>query len=341
MSSNAFNQDEHRTNLQVSEGPKPVDLVLSGGGVLGVGHVGAVSLLEERGFAFKRIAGTSAGSIVAALLAAGMSSAQLYQLVAGLEYPRFLDQDALDRVPLVGPPLSVVLENGYAEGNYFTNFLAGELDKVGVRTFGDLRIRDDAGADPRPEHRWRLAVMAADVTRGQLLRLPWDYERYGLDPDEQPVATAVRASISVPYLFEPVKLEYPGGESLLVDGGLISNYPIDAFDRTDGNRRRWPTFGVTLIPQLPAGDTRLVPPLRFLRLFPGFRFLEAVVTTAVVGRDQGYLAQPWVRDRSIEVDSLAVNPFDFTIGPEVVERLYESGRRAAAEFLSDREGARA
>ena len=324
----------------MSEAPKSVDLVLSGGGVLGIGHVGAVSVLEERGFEFQRIAGTSAGSIVAALLAAGMSSAQLHELVAGLEYPRFLDQDALDRVPLVGPPLSVVLENGYAEGNYFTNFLAGELDKLGVRTFGDLRIRDDAGADPRPEHRWRLVVMAADVTRGQLLRLPWDYERYGLDPDEQPVAAAVRASISVPYLFEPFKLEYPGGESLLVDGGLISNYPIDAFDRTDGKRRRWPTFGVTLIPQLPAGDTRLLPPLRVLRLFPGFRFLEAVVTTAVVGRDQGYLAQPWVGDRSIEVDSLGVNPFDFTIGREVVERLYESGRRAAAEFLSDREGAR-
>src|SRR5215210_2997882 len=316
---------------------RSADLVLSGGGVLGIGHAGAVGVLEEHGYRFRRIAGTSAGSIVGSLLAAGMSGTRLREVIASLDFERFLDKDALDRIPLVGPPLSVVLQNGYAEGRYFVEWLGDELEKLGVATFGDLRIRGDEGADPRPEHRWRLVVMAADVTRGQLLRLPWDYERYGLDPDEQPVATAVRASISVPYLFEPVKLEYPGGESLLVDGGLISNYPIDAFDRTDGNRRRWPTFGVTLIPQLPAGDTRLVPPLRFLRLFPGFRFLEAVVTTAVVGRDQGYLAQPWVRDRSIEVDSLAVNPFDFTIGPEVVERLYESGRRAAAEFLSDRE----
>ena len=128
--------------------------------------------------------------------------------------------------------------------------------------------------------------MVADVTRGQLLRLPWDYERYGLDPDEQSVAAAVRASISVPYLFEPVKLEYPGGESLLVDGGLVSNFPIDAFDRTDGRPSRWPTFGVTLLPQLPAGDTKLLPGLGPLRLVPGFHFLESVITTAVVGRDQ-------------------------------------------------------
>jgi NTE family protein len=310
-----------------------VDLVLSGGGVLGIGHVGVVSVLEERGLGFRRVAGTSAGSIVGALVAAGMPGARLRELVEGLDYRRFLDKDVLDRVPLIGPPLSLVLENGYAEGDYFVEWLTRRLAELGVRTFADLRIDDDPGADPRPEHRWRLVVMAADVSRGELLRLPWDYRRYGLDPDEQPVADAVRASISVPYLFEPYRLRYAAGESSLVDGGLVSNYPIDVFDRTDGQPPRWPTVGVTLIPRLPAADTKLVPPLRALRLLPGFRFLEQVVVTAVVGRDQGYLAQPWVRDRSIEVDSLGVNPFDFTIGPQTVERLYQSGRRAASEFF--------
>jgi hypothetical protein len=58
-----------------------------------------------------------------------------------------------------------------------------------------------------------------------------------------------------------------------------------------------------------------------------------VIATAVVGRDQGNLAQPWVRERTIEVDALGVNPFDFEIDRAAVERLYESGRRAATEFL--------
>jgi NTE family protein len=139
----------------------------------------------------------------------------------------------------------------------------------------------------------------------------------------------------VPYLYEPYKLKHAGGESLLVDGGLITNYPIDTFDRTDGKQPRWPTIGVTLIPQLPAGDTRLVPQLALLRPVPGFRFLESLVTTAIVGRDQGYLAQPWVRARSIEVDSLGVGPFDFTIKAQMAERLYQSGRRAATEFVDE------
>lgn len=198
--------------------------------------------------------------------------------------------------------------------------------------FADLRA-DDAGADPRPEHRYRLVVTAADVTRGELLRLPWGYTRYGLDPDEQPVAEAVRASISVPYLFEPYRLRYSGGESLLVDGGIVSNYPIDAFDRTDGRAPRWPTLGVTLIPQLPAGALSLSPTIRALRLLPGVRFGESLVTTAVVGRDQGYLAQPWVKARSTEVNALGVHPFDFWASRADIDRLYDSGRRAAEAFL--------
>jgi NTE family protein len=250
-----------------------------------------------------------------------------------LDYTKFLDKDKLDRIPVVGPGLSVVLENGYAAGTYLRDFVASELKQLGVSTFGDLRITDDPGADPRPEHHWRLTLMTADVTRGELLRLPQDYARYGLDPDAQSVADAVRASTAVPYLYEPFRLKYADGESLLVDGGLITNYPIDAFDRTDGTPARWPTIGVTLIPALPAGDTGLVPALALLRQVPGFHFLESLVVTAIVGRDQGYLAQPWVKARSIEVDSHRVGAFDFAINAKMAEQLYQDGRQAATEWI--------
>jgi NTE family protein len=229
---------------------------------------------------------------------------------------------------------AAVLENGYAAGTKLHDYLADRLKAHGVETFGDLRITNDPGADPRPEQRWRLTVLAADVTRGQLPRLPQDYERYGLDPDEQSVADAVRASTAVPYLYEPLTLRYPGGESLLVDGGLVSNYPMDIFDRTDNRKRRWETIGATLLPQLPAGDTRLIPSLRLVSSVPGVGFLESVIITAIVGRDQGYLAQPWVGERSIEVDSLGVQPFDFGIDEATAERLYQSGRTAAGHFLT-------
>jgi len=92
-----------------ARGGGQADLVLSGGGVLGIGHAGAVSVLQARGYRFPRIAGTSAGSIVGALLAAGISARRLRELVQTVDYGRFLDEGALDRVPLVGPPLSLIL----------------------------------------------------------------------------------------------------------------------------------------------------------------------------------------------------------------------------------------
>ena len=154
--------------------PRRADLVLAGGGVLGIGHVGVVSVLEQRGYEFPRLAGTSAGSIAAALLAADMPSARMRELVSKLDYRRFRDRSTLDRVPALGPAASVLLENGFYEGDYLRDWLAGELEQLGVRTFGDLRM-DDPDSSLPPEQRYRLVVMAADLTRGELIRLPWDY----------------------------------------------------------------------------------------------------------------------------------------------------------------------
>ena len=81
-----------------------------------------------------------------------------------------------------------------------------------MRTFGDLRLTeadDDASALP-PERRYSLLVTASDVSRHRFVRLPWDYPLYGLVPDEQEVADAVRASASIPFFFEPVTLRSPG-----------------------------------------------------------------------------------------------------------------------------------
>ena len=82
--------------------------------------------------------------------------------------------------------------------------------------------------------------MTSDVTRGRLVRLPWDYPKYGLDADDQLVADAVRASMSIPFFYEPQR--FTGATSgrrstsFMVDGGMLSNFPIEVFDRTDGKR---------------------------------------------------------------------------------------------------------
>jgi NTE family protein len=317
---------------------KRADLVLSGGGVKGVGLVGAVVALMDAGYAPQRVSGTSAGSIVGAVVAAAaqtgqMSGDQVKELALQLDYRKFVDAGALEKIPVLGPSVAILRGTGIYKGDYAHGWVRDQLASLGVSTFGDLAIDDD---DLPPEQRYRLVVSVSDVTTGQLVRLPWDYRRvYGLDPDEQSVADAVRASMSIPFFFQPVTLTSAEGRtSTLVDGGLLSNFPIDTLDRHDGRKPRWPSFGVTVLPNLPDGNDKVIPALAPLRLLGPSHLLEDVITTVLVGRDQAYLNQPWVNARAIRVDSTKVGFLDFDITDVDAEALYARGYEAAREFLT-------
>lgn len=130
---------------------KSVDLVLEGGGVEGIGLLGAVLTLADEGHRFERIAGASAGAIVAALVAA-------YQ------------------------------------------------------------------KDKRDLH--------------ELEDVMWDLDY---------------ASMAIPFYFRPVQVTTQNGTATWVDGGLLANFAITVFDRTDGITSRWPTWGVALSGQDTSG----------------------------------------------------------------------------------------
>ncbi|MGH3959354.1 patatin-like phospholipase family protein [Mycobacterium sp.] len=322
----------------MTEAPLKADLVLSGGGVKGIGLVGAVVAMMEAGYSIPRVSGTSAGSVVGAILAAAQKGNQLTpeqvkELAMKLPYRKFLDAEPLTRIPVLGAAWDLLSGDGMYKGDYAHQWIGSELKKLGVTTFGDLAIDDD---NLLPERRYRLVVTVADVTLGQLVRLPWDYRRvYGLDPDEQPVADAVRASMSIPFFFRTAKLTSTAGlTSTLVDGGVLSNFPLDSFDRPDGKTPRWPTFGVTLLPNLPQGNDKVIPALGPLHYFGGPTLLEDLITTMIVGRDQAYLNHPWVSARVIRVDSTDVSFLDFGISARQKEELFQRGYLAAQAFLS-------
>ena len=314
------------------DGRLPADLVLEGGGVRGIGLVGAVAELL-RTHRPERVAGTSAGAIVAAFVAAGLDGAGLRAALDRLAWSRVPDRWA--PVPLVAPAAGLLLRGGLHPGRYLGRWLADELAALGVRTFGDLR-RDDPDDDPAlaPEQRYRLVVMAADVSRGRLLRLPWDYRELGLDPDPQPVAEAVRSSAAIPLFFAPRPLRTGAGRALtVVDGAVLSDFPVEVFDRTDAVPPRWPTFGVGVgDPAEDTRDVRLVGgPLRWV---PPLRLLDAVAATAISGHDRTYLARPCVRRRTLSVDTGDVGATDFDVDAATRAGLVAAGGRAAAEFLA-------
>ncbi|QBI19800.1 hypothetical protein ER308_09690 [Egibacter rhizosphaerae] len=305
------------------------DLVLEGGGVKGTALVGAIEALTAEGYAFPRVAGTSAGAIVGALTAADMPTSEMRTVLGELDYRRFTDTGLLGRVPLLGPLVGILRHGGIYRGEELVTWLEALLAEHGVTTFGDLRV-DDPGSDLPTYLRYRLVVVAADVSRGRLVRLPWDYqEHFGLDPDRQRVVDAVRASMAIPFFFRAAKVRHHGtaGASTLVDGGLLSNFPVGLFDRTDGLRPRWPTFGVKLSEREPPGLA--VTPVR-----GPLSLAASLVATMRGAHDARHLDDPGVQDRTMFVDTSGVSTLNFDLSREEAEELRTRGHGAATGFLA-------
>jgi NTE family protein len=312
-------------------GQSNADLVLEGGGVKGIGLVGAYLTLVEHGYRIRRVAGTSAGAIVGALIAADMSPDLMVKTMREVDYGAFQDEGFLDHLGRVGKGLSILFEKGIYEGEYLRTWLDDLLTDLGKATFGDLRVDDPDSSLPR-ERAYRLVVHTSDISCGRLVRLPWDYPLYGLDPDKQRVSDAVRASMSIPFFYEPVHMKGKRADgtkidSYLVDGGMLSNFPIDVFDRTDGKPPRWPTFGV----KLSARPTDVMEDR-----FPIHGVLDlakAMFGTMSRFHDQMHIDDPAVLARTMFVDTLGVKATDFDIDESTQDLLYENGRNAATNFL--------
>jgi NTE family protein len=145
-----------------------------------------------------RISGTSAGALVGSLAAAGLTGDRLKEAALSVDYTKFEDPTLLDRISLAGKGLALLQGSGIYQGDYAYEWVRSQLAALNVHTFGDLKINDESLP---PERRYKLVVTVSDVTRGQLVRLPWDYTSvYGLDPDKMSVADAVRASMSQNFL---------------------------------------------------------------------------------------------------------------------------------------------
>jgi NTE family protein len=208
-----------------------IDGVFSGGGVKGFALIGAYEALEARGFRFKRLAGTSAGALIAAFIAAGFTSKEMIEIMDETDLT-----DLLDGRKTILPYswmkwILLYWRMGLYKGETLEKWIADRLNQKGIRTFADL-----------PHE--RLRIVASDLTNGTILILPDDLPKYGIDPLHFSVAKAVRMSVSIPYFFEPVMLKTKEGKQVVVDGGVLSNFPIFLFD-DEGVKKR-PVLGVKL-----------------------------------------------------------------------------------------------
>jgi NTE family protein len=296
------------------------DAVFEGGGVKGIGLVGALEEMEAAGWEWRMVAGTSAGAIVAALVAAGYRATELRGILEELDYRKFKDESFIDRVPFVGQAASLLFEKGIYEGDYFESWIRQLLEQKGVKTFADLRAKD---AHPLYAH--RLQVLVSDITESRILVLPSGLEHYRIPADGYEVARAVRMSMSIPFFFEPVR----SAGHYFVDGGMLSNFPVWLFDRQPEEPGagdpppRCPTFGFKLVEPNDAAPNEIDSIIDYIK---------ALVTTMLESHDKQHVEDADFL-RTIAIPTVGVRTTEFSLTAEKRTRLYESGRAAARAFL--------
>ncbi len=328
--------------------PREADAVFEGGGVKGIAFAGAIKAAEDAGIEeWKNVAGTSAGAIVSCLLVAGYRSGDLKRILDDADYRKFTDYGFGGRARGF---VNQFWQRGLAPGRYFMDWLAAHLAESPLaksRKTRELRFRDVVRTD-LPENlteeqarraRYRLRVIASDISSSRMLVLPDDIQgfRRGKDgpdcePDELLLVEAVRMSMSYPYLYTPVTLwaKGEGRPHFVVDGGLLSNFPVWLFDSGSDRPPARPTWGFRLHGGT-ALDEELVyqaVPMPFWRL----KLARAMFQAATQAWDREQLGRSTaVRTVSIPTGTIGTTKFDLSDAEATF--LYESGRKRAAAFF--------
>jgi NTE family protein len=327
------------------------DGVFEGGGVKGIAFAGAIAAAERDAGVkeWVNLAGTSAGSIVAALLVSGYDAAGIQKLLADAQYSRFADTGPGG--PWVGGLWHALFrQRGLAPGHYFLEWmgkqlaaspLARELGKTEL-TFADVKRRDLPPREELPDitdakyerAMYRLHVIGSDVTTGRMIILPDDLPDYTdetgtpFDKDSFPLVQAVRMSMSYPFLFTPVVLHREGRPVYVVDGGLLSNFPIWLFDSPNPKR---PTWGFRL-----HGGTSVdegLPYRKIPRPLWAVPLLKAMFSAATEAWDREQMEQV-VSARTVSIPTHQISTTDFGLTKAEADSLYGWGLNAAHDFFS-------
>ncbi|GAM15339.1 patatin-like phospholipase family protein [Mesobacillus selenatarsenatis] len=287
-----------------------IDGVFSGGGIKGLALVGACAAIEERGFRFKRVAGTSAGSLIAGLIAAGYTSTEMANLLDELDLKKFLDSRKTVIPTALTKWLFVYWRLGLYKGDELECWIADILAARGLRTFGDLA--PDA-----------LRIIASDLTNGRLLILPDDLPKYGVYPRTFPVARAIRMSCSLPFFFEPVKLRDRVGINIVVDGGVLSNFPMWLFDKDNVKKVR-PVLGVKL------SQNHIQQPTNKIK--NALNMFEALFETMKDAHDSRYISRKHEKN-IIFIPTEGNLTTEFQLSDEKKQELIDLGKQNAEKFF--------
>ncbi|CDO01916.1 Patatin [Oceanobacillus picturae] len=289
-----------------------IDGVFSGGGVKAYGFLGVLEVLKSKELKLERVAGTSAGAIVASFLASGFDVDDIRLKLDELDLKMFLDPPLITKWLPFSKWVFLYFQLGINKGDKLENWLYSQLAEKNIYTFNDIP-------------RGYLKVVISDLSLGKLVVIPDDLERvYGINPLHFPVAKAVRMSAGFPYFFMPKKL--PGKsntKSIIVDGGLLSNFPLWIFDNQKGKQDR-PILGVKLSETVENTEPR--------RIRNALDMFQALFATMKMAHDTRYISTAQKRN-IIFVPVEGIGAINLSINEATKENLINIGMESAEVFL--------
>lgn len=284
------------------------NLVIKGGGVLGMAYTGALLELEKRCELkhLERIAGTSAGAIVGTLLALKYTSKEIFDISSETDFRSFEDGRLLDK-------MNVADRYGINPGDAFLEWITEKITRKGFKvkaTFADLHKGDMLD----------LNVFATDLNSQCLTQ--FSYEK----TPNVCVSEAVRASMSIPLFFDA--FQFSNGipdNHIYVDGGVVFNYPISCFDNGYENHE---TLGLFV------GD--LSDNITNNRLEYGhfIQYMKALVQSLLNAQNINIAKDKEDLDRTIIIDSCGISATNFSLTVKDKMNLFESGRKGVIDYYN-------
>lgn len=304
------------------------NLVAEGGGIKGIAFYGAIQALHERNLlsTLSRFAGSSAGAMMAAALACRFPLSTLEAILVKTNFSSFKDDDW----GIVRDIYRLFHHYGYYKGHalrdWFEGLLYQETSVDGI-TFDQVYQR--YGTD--------LVITGTNLSQGIT-----EYYHRSTTPHMK-ISDAVRISISLPYFFEAVQrprtdtLYGHDAHDILVDGGVLNNYPIWVFAEdgslcTQRSKAIYnpKTLGLKLMDTHERQDDQLSHEYHSIENLKEFSM--ALLNTMLLEVERGYVL-PGYWDNTVCIPTLGVKTTDFELSDERKQALVQSGYNAMMAYL--------
>lgn len=287
-----------------------IDCVFSGGGVKAYSFIGALQSIYETNHRIERVAGTSAGAIFAAFIAAGYTTREIENMLDELNVQQLLDPPLLSKYIPFMKWILLYHYKGLYKGDKLEKWLEEKLASKGIVTFSQLK-RD------------YLKVIVSDISLGKLIVIPDDLERvYGIEPAQFKVATAVRMSASFPYFIMPKTIQYNNHTSYIVDGGLLSNFPLWVLN--EGHRMKRPVLGLSL--------SNRIENIKPMRVRNAIDMFQALFSAMLRAHDSRYISKTKQND-IVFIPVEEISSLEVSISNEEKNHLIHLGKMKTDHFL--------